>query len=433
MISIRQQIQFSRIKVVSLHFLILFVATGILGCSKQGDANSSSDAGKKKQRVSVAKAVEEKVTDFAEFVGRTQADKEVDIRSRVSGFLQKKHFDDGQFVKKGDPLFDIEPDQYQAIYYQSLARIKIAKAEVDLAEKTEARSAALLEKNAVSVQEHQENQAKVATAKAQLVAAEADAARTELDVDYTKIISPIDGRVDASVFDEGNYVTGGIIGGTVLTTVVTISPMKALANVDENVILRFMRRQRELGGAEFKQVNRAEDLKVPCYLQLSDEDDFPHEGLVEYVQVQVDKSTGTSKLRAVFDNKNGLLKPGMFVRLRVPVTDPYSTVLVPDRSIGTDQATQFVYVVDDKNVVSQRQVVTGDRKGSLRVIKSGVKAGEVVITKGLQLVQPGMTIDPEFDSKESAPKTETDPEAKSNQKKIQTDSGGNPNEGSSQR
>lgn len=364
----------------------------MIGCSSESDSAGGDKQSKKIQTVTVAGAVEEEVTEYVELVGRMSANELVDIRSRVSGFLLKRHFTDGQRVKAGEMLFTIEPDQYEAVYQQSLAQIEVAKAQLGLAQKTFARSANLLEKNAVSRQEYEQNQAQVATAEAQLVAAKADAEKTKLDVNYTKITSPIDGRVDRRLIDEGNYVTGGMLGGTVLTTVINDHPIKAIANVDENTTLAFRRRLREIAGDDYQEEHKVADLNVPCFLQLSDEKDFPHKGKVEYAEIRVDQNTGTSQMRAVFDNETGLLRVGMFVRMRVPVTDPYKAVLVPDRAIGTDQATRFVYVVDDKNKIQQRQVEIGDRKGEQRIVKSGVKPGENVVVAGLQLVQPGMEV-----------------------------------------
>ncbi|TWU07526.1 efflux RND transporter periplasmic adaptor subunit [Stieleria varia] len=368
---------------------MLFVLSGCRGAK-----DASSQRERPIQKVAFVPAKQDKVTDFVELVGRLAANETVDIQSRVSGFLLTTHFVDGQQVNKDDPLFTIEPDEYQAIYNQSLAAIDVAKTKLDLAEKTFARSKKLLDKNAVSREEFEQNQAAVAEAQANLKASEADAARVKLDLDYTKIISPISGRVDRALLDDGNYVTGGLVGGTLLATVVNDRPIKAVASVDENVRLKFMRRQREVGGEDFKEVDKLVELQIPCYLQLQDEQDFPHEGILEYAEIKVDQQTGTSQLRGVFENKDGLLKPGMFVRLKVPVSDAYDAVLVPATAIGTDQATQFVYVINSADEIEHRTVELGDRKGKLRVVKSGVQAEESVVVAGMQLIQPGMKVEP---------------------------------------
>lgn len=371
---------------------VALVCCVFIGCGDSKSQLSPSD--RPVQKVTVAPAQPENVTDFIELVGRLAADKSINIQSRVSGFLLKTHFEDGQRVNEGDLLFTIEPDEYNAIYNQALAQIDVAKAQLDLTEKTFSRSKELLEANAVSREEFDQDQAAVAEARAKLKATEADVARVKLDVDYTQIVSPITGRVDRALLDDGNYVNGGLVGGTHLTTVVSDRPIKAVVNIDESVRLRVMRRQREIGGDQFKEADKLRDLKIPCYLQLQDETDFPHEGVLDYAEIQIDQQTGTSQLRGLFQNENGLLKPGMFVRLKIPVSDPHDAILIRDTAIGTDQATNFVYVVNAENKVEHRTVTLGDRKGNQRVILSGVAANESVVVAGLQLIQPGMTVEP---------------------------------------
>ena len=382
--------------------LVLFSS----GCRPAGSADSQSADSKPPQKVLYVPAVQEQGSEVVELVGRTAADQSVSIRSRVSGFLREIHFQDGQLVSEGDLLFTIEPDEYQAIYDQSLAQIEVAKTRLDMAEKTFARSQKLIATQAISQEEYDENQARVAEARALTQSAEADTARVKLDLDYTQVVSPISGRVDRALLDKGNYVTGGLGGGTALTTVVREQPIKAIANVDENVRLRFLRRQREMAGADFKETDKLAELNMPCYLQLQDEDGFPHTGILEYAEVQVNVQTGTSQVRGVFENLDGLIKPGMFVRLRIPVSDPHPAVLVPDTAIGTDQATRFVYVINSEQEIEQRAVALGDRRGKLRVILSGVQAGESVLVAGLQLVQQGMKVDPQLAAQPPAESTD---------------------------
>lgn len=363
-------------------------------CERLASDRPTADSQRPLQKVEVVPAEEDEVTDHIELVGRLAADESVVIQSRVSGFLLEKHFVDGQLIEAGDLLFSIEPDEYEAIYNQAQAQISVAETRLDLARKKFERSKKLIQDDAISREEFDENQAAVAEAGANVIAAQADAARVKLDVGYTKIVSPISGRVDRALVDAGNFVKGGISGGTILTTVIKERPIKAIANVDENVRLKFMRRQREIAGDDFKEANKLDDLHIPCYLQLQDEQDFPHQGKLQYSEIQIDKRTGTSQLRAVFPNEDGLLKPGMFVRLRVPVSDAEPAVLVPDTAVGTDQATKFVLVVNADNKIEHRQVKIGDRVGKMRVILDGVKPGESVVVAGMQLVQPGVQVDP---------------------------------------
>lgn len=380
----------TRCLMMSCSLVLTFVS---LGCKPSTPTSDQAAALRPIQKVTAEPAKQGQITDFVELVGRTEARERVQIQSRVSGFLLEKHFVDGQLVKQGDLLFTIEPDEYQAILNLSLAQVDVANTRLDMAKKTFERSKKLIESSAISQEEFDQNQAAVAEARAMVTAAEANTARVQLDVDYTKIYSPISGRVDRSLLDEGNYVTGGLGGGTALTTVVNDQPIKAIANVDENVRLRFMRRHREIAGDDFVEADKLDELQIACDLGLPDETGFPHQGLLEYAEIQVNQQTGTSQVRGVFPNEDGLLKPGMFVRLRIPVSAPYPAVLVPDTAIGTDQATKFVFVVNDKNEIEQRTVTVGDRQGKLRVIKSGVKPDESVVVAGLQLVQTGMKVE----------------------------------------
>lgn len=372
--------------------LVTLTSTLLFGCSGPVDPLTRNE--RPPQKVTVATAQQAEIEDFVELVGRTAASESVRIQSRVSGFLLKTHFIDGARVEAGSPLFSIEPDQYQAIYNQALAQVDLTRSQLDLAEKTFVRSQELIKTAAISREEFDQNQAAVAQARAGVAAAEADAAKVKLDLDYCQIVSPISGRVDRALLDEGNFVNGSFIGGTLLTTVVSERPIKAIANIDESVRLRVMRRQRELAGDDFREADNLADVKIPCSLRLQDETDFVHPGFVEYLEILIDQNTGSSQIRAVFENEDGLLKPGMFVRLKIPVSNSYEGVLVPDTAIGTDQATKFVYVVNLENKVEHRSVELGDRKDTLRVIKSGVTEGESVVIAGMQLIQPGMQVQP---------------------------------------
>ncbi len=384
-------------KQASLSFLVslcMAISSGV-GCRPSSVSAPGLGGERPTQKVLVAPAKTEMVTDYLELVGRTAANERVEIQSRVSGFLLKTHFVDGQSVKAGDVLFTIDPEEYQAIYDQSDAKIKVAETRLDVAKKDFARSQLLLDKNATSRQEFDQTEAAMDEAQASVIAAQADAARVKLDVEYTQVKSPIDGRVDRAMLDVGNYITGGMNGGTVLTTVVDDRPIKAIANVDENERLKFMRRMREFGGDDFKQADKLTELKIPCDLQLPDETGFPHHGILEYGEIMVNEQTGTSQVRAIFENKTGLLTPGMFVRLRITASEPHEATLVPDIAIGTDQATNFVFVVNDQNEVEDRRITIGSRRGDQRIVTEGLEGNESVVVGGLQLIQPGMKVVPE--------------------------------------
>ncbi len=374
--------------------VISMAITSGVGCQRSSKGLPDAGGDRPPQKVMFVPSAEHEVTDYIELVGRTAANESVEIQSRVSGFLQKTHFIDGQLVKADEVLFTIDPEEYEAVYLQSEAQIEVAITRWDVAKKTFARSQKLLDSDAISREEFDQDQASVEEAQARVIVAKADAARVKLDVNYTQVKSPIAGRVDRALLDDGNYVNGGLGGGTVLTTVVDDRPIKAIANIDENVRLQFMRRLREIAGDDFKQADKMTELNIPCDLQLPDETGFPHKGVLEYGEIVVNEQTGTSQVRARFENESGLLTPGMFVRLRLPASEPHQAVLVPDVAIGTDQATKFVFVVNDQDKIEHRTVTLGSRHGDQRVIQTGLKANERVVVGGLQLVQPGMQVDP---------------------------------------
>lgn len=375
------------------------------GCGKGGD--------KKAPKLSPPKVVctparVQPITDFDEFVGRTEAVETVEIRSRVSGFLETIDFVDGASVKEGDLLATIETEEYAAIHQQSLARIALWESKLELGRSKLKRSQALIKTASISQEELDESVAGVGEAEASLVAARADAARTELDVKYTKIFAPIAGRIDRALVTPGNMLTGGLGSGTLITQIVSVAPIYAYLDVDEASILRYIRKARGASaGTESQEQQSLAELNIPCYLQLNDELEAKHVGKLDFVENRVDKSTGTIRLRAVFSNEDRILRGGMFVRAKIPVSDPYDAVLIPETAIGTDQGFKFAYVVDAANKASRRTLKLGGMQGSMRIILDGIKANEKVIVRGIQRVRPGSEVAPVMEevptSSQSAP------------------------------
>ncbi|GAB5404603.1 MAG: MexE family multidrug efflux RND transporter periplasmic adaptor subunit [Aureliella sp.] len=362
-----------------------------LGCSSGGRGQQPT---REPPVVICTPALSQEVTDYDEFVGRTQASETVDVSARLSGYLRSVEFDDGQMVQEGDLLAKIEPDEYEAIHDQALANVELWKSKLKLAQTTLARFKELIANDAVSQSEYDESFAAVEEAQAQVTAAEAATKRTALDLKYTEIHAPISGRVDRRFITAGNMVTGGLGAGTILTRIVNDTPMHAYIDVDEQSILDYKRRTRRAGSEPTSGSLR--ELSIPCYLQLQDEEDFPHEGVLDFAENRVDASTGTIRIRAVYPNEDHLLQGGLFVRVRIPKGEPYQGVLIPEEAIALDQADRIVYVVNSKNEVERRQVELGARFGTLRSIRSGVKAGEQVVYKGLQRVRPGVVVQPEI-------------------------------------
>ncbi len=377
----------SRIGSTRLDWLLVLLALGMLGgCGPEDPAPSAGPT-----KVICSTAISQPVTDYDEFIGRTEASETVEVRARVSGYLRTVDFVEGAMVKEGDLLATIEPDEYEAIHEQSLSRINLWQAKLDLANASFARTKTLLEQNASSKQEYDEALAAVKEAESQIVATKADAARTALDLKYTKILAPISGRIDRVNLTPGNMVTGGLGSGTAITRIVNNSPIYAYVDVDERSVLRYLRMPRKTSD----EAGAPQSLKArqhPCELALQDEQGFPHQGVLDFIENRIDPNTATIRLRGVFANEDQLLTGGLFVRVRIPTSDPYDAVLIHEASIGIDQGEKFVFVINAANKAERRTVELGAQQGSLRVVRSGVKTGERVVVKGIQRVQPGLEV-----------------------------------------
>ena len=272
------------------------------------------------------------------------------------------------------------------------------KARVGLAKSKLARAKSLIDVKAISQEEYEENVAALTEAQAQQVAAEADTQISALDLKYTEVKSPISGRIDRAQITPGNIVTGGLGTGTLLTTIVKTDPMYVYFDVDEQSVLRYQRMTIQKNQAEGSspQAGNQRDLKsfeIPCFVQLGDEKDYPHRGKLDFLENTVDERTGTIKLRAVLDNSENLYKAGMFVRVRVPVSEPYSAVLVPEASIGVDQDTRYVIAIGADKKPARQSVQLGRAIGTWRVITKGLEAGAEVVYRGIQRVRPGAELD----------------------------------------
>lgn len=344
-------------------------------------------------KVTTTAVVAQETIDSDEYTGQTEASETVEIRARVFGYLKTIDFKDGDFVTENQPLFTIEPDEYDAIHRQSLARIDLHAANLTLAKAKLARNESLLKTGAVTREEYEETLAAVQTSEAAITAAQADANRTAIDLKYTVIRAPISGRIDRAFVTKGNLLTGGQTSGTLLTKIVNEQPMYVYFDVDERSLLRYMRARaatRESAPGSLR------DLGIPCYLQLADEADFAHEGALDFIATTVNRTTGTARIRGVFPNANRDLAAGLFVRIRIPVSEPYQALLIPEQALATDQNIKYVYVVGSDGSAERRTVELGAPRGDLRIITAGLKVGEHVIVKGLQRVKPGQKVEAEL-------------------------------------
>jgi RND family efflux transporter MFP subunit len=349
--------------------------------------------------VTVAPVEQREIVEWDEFTGRTEPVESVEVRPRVSGYIQEVRFQSGQLVKKGDVLFVIDPRWHKAEYDRLEAEAERAKVLLDNAKREADRTTQLLATRAISTEEGDARVSRYEEAKAALAAAEAARDSAKLDWEYTQVRAPIDGRVSRAFLTEGNYVSGIAGGATRLTTIVSVNPVYVYADMDEDSLLKF--------NALFSKQKLDTDGggRIPVELQLGDEQEFPHRGYIESFDNQLNPNTGSILLRAVFPNDDGRIVPGLFARIRVPLSERHSAFLISERAIGTDQAQKYVLTVTSSNTVAYQSVVLGPTLAGMRIIRSGVTGGEPVVVNGMQRVRPGMPVNAEHAvaSKEKEP------------------------------
>jgi RND family efflux transporter MFP subunit len=347
--------------------------------------------------VTVAKPVKKLVTDYDEYVGRFVAVDYVEVRARVSGYLDSIHFTDGQLVKAGDPLFTIDRRPFQASLDQTKAAVEQSKANLAFAEAELKRGKDLVRGTTISQQTFDQRVQAKRVAEASVTAQEAAERQAELDLQFTELKAPVTGRIGDRRVSVGNLVTGGTSGNTtLLATIVSVDPIRFEFTMDEASYLRYLN---AATGAQAKTTDRG--MTLPVQLKLIDESDYTHEGKIDFVDNAVDRSTGTIRARAVFPNPDGKLTPGMFGRIRIPTSPPAEALLVPDTAIATEQVRKFVYAVGDNNVATPKYVTLGPVVDGLRVITAGLGPEDSVIVNGLMRVRPGAKVTPQQQSAEA--------------------------------
>jgi RND family efflux transporter MFP subunit len=348
--------------------------------------------------VTVAKPTQQNVIDYDEYVGRFVAVDMVEIRARVSGYLEKIAFQDGQLVKQGDLLFTVDRRPFETTLSQTKATLAQARANLAFAESDLARGSQLVRDKTITEQSFDQRTQAKRVAEASVAAQEAAVRQAELDLQFTELKAPVAGRIGDRRVSPGNLVTGGTGGNTtLLATIVSIDPIRFEFTFDEASYLRYERLAS--GGPDASA--RGKGLKVT--LRLIDEPDFAHEGTVDFIDNVIDRSSGTIRGRAQLPNPKGLLTPGMFARVRVPASLPYDAVLVPDVAVASEQVRKFVMVVGPDNVATQKYVTLGQLVNNLRVIKDGLSAGDTVIVNGLSRVRPGVKVAPQEEGKPPPP------------------------------
>ncbi len=344
--------------------------------------------------VSVATPLVEQVVDWDDFVGRFEAPQQVEVRARVGGFLQTAAFREGQYVRKGQLLFTLDPRPAQAALAAAQAQAAQVQAALQLAESELARAQTLLSAQAVSQEEFETRRAAVAQQRTALQAAQAGVRARQLDLEFTRVTAPISGVVSERRVDPGNLVAGGSSQADVLTTIVASDPIHFAFEASEAQLLKYQRQQRAGGAAQVR-------------VRLQDEADYRWAGVLDFSDNAIDPSSGAVRMRALVQNNGGFLKPGMFGHARVEGSGAYRAMLVPEAAIVTDAARKVVYVVAQDGTVAARPVELGPLSGGLRVIRNGLGANERVIVNGVLRARPGQKVTPQATTISRRPGAET--------------------------
>jgi len=337
--------------------------------------------------VTVAEVRGEKLAEWDEYQGEFEAIDAVEIRPRVSGYLVRVPFVEGKEVRKGDVLFEIDPEPYQATLDERRADLARTRARLALVERDAERGERLVKAQAISQEEMDTRLTLVTESRAAVLAGEAAVRTAELDLAWTKVRAPVDGRTGRAEVTEGNLVTAGPTGATLLTTIVSLDPIYVYFEGDESAYLRYAHLDQT---GERPSSRRAAN---PVQIGLSDEDGFPHRGRMDFVDNQLDRETGTIRARAIVDNRDRVFTPGMFARVRLIGSGVRPVTLIPEVAIATDQDRKFVYVLNPDSTVVYRSVTLGRQvDGQRRIIREGLKPGELVVVNGLARIRPGAKV-----------------------------------------
>jgi len=371
------------------HSFILLAAAAVAALILSGCARNEAAEPKAAPlpQVSVAPVISRKVTEFDELTGRFEAVERVEIRPRVSGYISSVNFTEGSEVKKGDVLFVIDPRPYVAERDRAAAGLAQARSQLVLAKSERERATKLLAQHAISQEEFDTRTAGNEQAEANVEAAKAALDSAALNLEFTRVTAPISGRISRALVTSGNFVTNG---QTPLTTLVSLDPIYVSFDGDEQEYLKYSKVVREAA------VDKSRAAKSPVQVGLANESDFPHQGVMVFVDNALDPTTGTIRSRALLDNHERQFTPGLFARIKLLGSAQHDAVLVNDSAIGTDQTVRYVLVVDkSNNKVEYRPVQLGPVIDGLRVVQSGLSPGETIVVNGLQRVRPGAQIEPQ--------------------------------------
>ncbi|XZE33256.1 efflux RND transporter periplasmic adaptor subunit [Pirellulaceae bacterium SH501] len=366
--------------------LLCLLLTSVTGCAPEQPKPVEAPP----PEVTVSKPLEKKVTEFYEYIGRTESPDFVEIRARVSGYLTDVFFDDGDEVTKGQPLFKIDSRPYELTFQSAEARLAQAKAQLKLATLNFQRNDSLKNTNAITQQDLDEAIQQEANATAEVKSAEASLAQARLDLEFCTITAPISGRIGQANVTVGNLISMNQVNAPPLATIASVDPIHVSFDADELAVLRFREYRRQQGlDVDFKNVK---ELNQKVLIALANENDFRHVGMLDFIDNQVRTSTGTLLVRAAVPNKDRYFAPGFFVKVRIPFGDEQPAILIPERSVLSDQSLQYVLVVAEDGTVSRRDVELGLTEDKMRVVKKGVDADDRIIINGLQRARPGMKV-----------------------------------------
>ncbi len=363
----------------------IVTASGLLlnACGRNDAAESH--AAPPAPQVTVAAAISRRVTESDDFTGRFEAVERVEIRPRVSGYISSVNFKEGSEVRKGDVLFVIDPRPYQAERDKAAAGLAQARSQLVLARSERERATKLLSQHALSQEEYDTRTAGSEQAQANVAAAQAALDAAALNLEFTRVTAPISGRISRALVTSGNFVTNG---QTPLTTLVSLDPIYVSFDGDEQEYLKYIKLARDASA-------NAHEARSPVQVGLANESDFPHQGVMVFVDNALDPTTGTIRSRALLDNHDRQFTPGLFARIKLLGSAQHDAVLVNDSAIGTDQTVRYVLVVGKGNKVEYRPVQLGPVIDGLRVVQSGLTPGETIVVNGLQRVRPGAQVQPQ--------------------------------------
>jgi len=364
--------------------VLAVVAATLSGCGRNDAAASAANM--PPPQVTVASVISKSVTEFDEFTGRFEAIDRVEVRPRVNGYISSVNFTEGSEVKKGDVLFVIDQRPYAAELKRAQAQLNQAKSALALAKSEKARATNLLAQHAISQEEYDTRSSGDEQAEANVQLAEAALDTAALNMTYTKVTSPINGRVSRANITLGNLVTNG---QTLLTTVVSLDPIYVRFDGDEQAFLRSVKQAKD------NAANGSKEAAAPVLVALADEPGFPHNGVMVFQDNEVDPQTGTIRIRAKLDNHDRAFTPGLFARVRLLGEKKYDALLINDSAVGTDQTVKYVLVVGADNKVEYRPVKLGPVIDGLRVVRDGLKVDDTIVVNGLQRVRPGSPVTPQ--------------------------------------